>query len=66
MKPLHYTASALALGLALMGNAQAVKLKQGVTSSFCCALVGDASSQLYYYNKDLRGARHWNSLTVTK
>ena len=24
MKPLHYTASALALGLALMGNAQAV------------------------------------------
>lgn len=53
-------------GFHIEGLTASVKLKQGVTSSFCCALVGDASSQLYYYNKDLRGARHWNSLTVTK
>lgn len=53
-------------GFHIEGLTVSVKLKQGVTSSFCCALVGDASSQLYYYNKDLRGARHWNSLTVTK
>lgn len=53
-------------GFHIEGLTVSVKLKQGVTSSFCCALVGDASSQLYYYNKDLRGARHWSSLTVTK
>jgi len=53
-------------GFHIEGLTASVKLKQGVTSSFCCALVGDASSQLYYYNKDLRGARHWNSLTATK
>ena len=53
-------------GFHIEGLTASVKLKQGVTSSFCCALVGDASSQLYYYNKDLRGARHWSSLTVTK
>lgn len=53
-------------GFHIEGLTASVKLKQGVTSSFCCALVGDASSQLYYYNKDLRVARHWNSLTVTK
>lgn len=53
-------------GFHIEGLTASVKLKQGVTSSFCCTLVGDASSQLYYYNKDLRGARHWNSLTVTK
>lgn len=53
-------------GFHIEGLSASVKLKQGVTSSFCCALVGDASSQLYYYNKDLKGARHWNSLTVTK
>lgn len=53
-------------GFHIEGLTASVKLKHGVTSSFCCALVGDASSQLYYYNKDLRGARHWNSLTATK
>lgn len=53
-------------GFHIEGLTASVKLKQGVTSSFCCALIGDASSQLYYYNKDLRGARHWNSLTATK
>lgn len=53
-------------GFHIEGLTASVKLKQGVTSSFCCALVGDASSKLYYYNKDLRGARHWNSLTATK
>lgn len=53
-------------GFHIEGLTASVKLKQGVTSSFCCALVGDASSQLYYYNKDLGGARHWNSLTATK
>lgn len=53
-------------GFHIEGLTASVKLKQGVTSSFCCALVGDASSQLYYYNKDLRGVRHWNSLTATK
>lgn len=42
MKPLHYTASALALGLALMGNAQAV-----TTIPFWHSMEGELGKEVY-------------------
>lgn len=52
-------------GYHVEGLSTATKVKYGQSKEFCTALVGDTDSQLYFYSKVVKGARHWKEIPLS-
>lgn len=53
-------------GFHIEGLRSTATLSQGETSQMVAALVGDANSNLYYYDNSMIGAVHWDEIPVQK